>query len=56
LIEIEKDMLFLGIEITFGLMSGCRNLEIYFVDCRYNNVIPTRSIGKAGDSLKERED
>jgi hypothetical protein len=46
----------LCIERIFGLISGCRNLERIFADCRYNNVIPVRSTGKIGDCLKERED
>jgi hypothetical protein len=56
LIEIEKDMLFLCIERVFGLISGCRNLERIFADCRSSTVIPVHSTGKVGDHLKERED
>jgi hypothetical protein len=56
LIEIEKDMLFLCIEIIFGLISGCRNLERIFADCRSNTVILVCSTGEVGDHLKERED
>jgi hypothetical protein len=39
LIEIVKDMLFLCIEIFFGLTSGCRTLERMFADCRSIVVI-----------------
>jgi hypothetical protein len=56
LIEIEKNVLFLCIEIIFGLISGCRNLERFFADCRSSTVIPVHSTGEAGDCLKERED
>jgi hypothetical protein len=56
LLEIEKDMLFPCIERIFGLISGCRNLEGIFAECRSITVIPVRSKGKAGDHLKERED
>jgi hypothetical protein len=56
LIEIVKDMLFLCIEIIFGLISGYRNLERTFGDCRSITVIPMRSTGRVGDHLKERED
>jgi hypothetical protein len=56
LIEIEKDMLFLCIERNFGLMSGCRNLERIFADCRSKTVILVCSTGKVGENLNERED
>jgi hypothetical protein len=49
-----KDMLFLCIEIMFGLANGCRILERFF--CRLVTVIPLRITGKVGDNLRERED
>jgi hypothetical protein len=49
-------MLFLCIEKKIGLISGCRNLEFFFLDYRSSTVIPMRSIGKVGARLKERED
>jgi hypothetical protein len=44
------------IEIIFGVISGCRNLEIIFADRRSNTMIPVSSIGEARDCLKEIED
>jgi hypothetical protein len=55
LIEIEKDMLFLCIEIFFGLISGCRNLERIFADCRSIIVIPVRSTREVGECIGEKE-
>jgi hypothetical protein len=49
-------MLFLCIERIVGIISGCRNLEIFFADCRSNIVIPVCSTGEAEDRLKEGED
>jgi hypothetical protein len=49
-------MLFICIEIIFGLISGCGNLERIFVDCRSSTVIPVCNTGKDGAHLKERED
>jgi hypothetical protein len=49
LIEIEKDMLFLCIERIFGLISGCRNLERIFADCRSITVIPVHSTREVGE-------
>jgi hypothetical protein len=33
------------IERIFGLISGCRNLERIFADCRSNTMVPVHSIG-----------
>jgi hypothetical protein len=49
-------MLFLCIEKIVGLISGCRNLERSFADCKSITVIPVRSTREVGDHLKERED
>jgi hypothetical protein len=48
--EMKKDMLFICIERVFGLISGCRNLERIFVDCRSNTMIlgEVRSIENIG--------
>jgi hypothetical protein len=48
-------MLFLCIERLFGLISGCRNLEIIFVDCRTSTVILVRSTGEVGEHIEEKE-
>jgi hypothetical protein len=50
--EIKKDMLFLCIERIFGLISGCRNLEDFFADCRSNTMILVRRIEDIGEHLK----
>jgi hypothetical protein len=49
-------MLFLCIEIIFGLMNGCRNLERIFADYRLNTVILVHSTRKVGEHLRGRED
>jgi hypothetical protein len=49
-------MLSLCIEIIFGLIIGCRNLERNFADCRSNTVILMRSTRKVGELIRERED
>jgi hypothetical protein len=54
MIRIVKYMLFICIEIMFGLTNGCSILEIIF--CRLVTAIPMCSIGKVGGHLKERED
>jgi hypothetical protein len=53
---MKKDMLFLCIERIFGLISGCRNLEIFFADCRSNTMILVHSTEEVGEHLKEKED
>jgi hypothetical protein len=53
-IELEKDMLFLCIERIFGLIRGCRNLEIILADCRSNTVILVHSTRKVGELTRER--
>jgi hypothetical protein len=49
LIEIEKDILFLCIEIIFGLTSGCKNLESIFCRLQVQHCDPSaqykRSLG-----------
>jgi hypothetical protein len=54
--EMEKDMLFLCIERVFGLITGCRNLEMFFADCRSNTMIlgKVRSTKKVGEHLKKK--
>ena len=42
--------------IIFGLTSGCRTLEITFVDGRCISMILLCSTKKVGDRLKKRED
>jgi hypothetical protein len=56
--EMKKDMLFLCIERVFGLTSGCKNLEIFFVDCRSNIMIlgEVHNTEKIGEHLREKED
>jgi hypothetical protein len=54
--KMKKDMLFLCIEIVFGLISGCRNLGICFANCRSSTVILVRGTKKVGERLKEKED
>ena len=54
--EIVKDMLFLCIEIIFGIISGCRNLERIFADCRSNTVILVHNTKEVGEHIKEKED
>jgi hypothetical protein len=54
--EMKKDMLFLCKERFFGLISGCKNLEMFFADCRSNTMILVRSTKKDGERLKEKED
>jgi hypothetical protein len=54
LIEIKKDMLFLCIERIFGLISGCRNLERIFADCRSNTVILVHVKEKLGTYKRKR--
>jgi hypothetical protein len=49
-----KYMLYLCIEIIFGLTNGCRILEINF--CRLTIMILARSTRKFGDHGRERED
>jgi hypothetical protein len=41
---------------TFGLISRCKNLEFFFVDCRSNTMILVRSTGEVGEHARERED
>jgi hypothetical protein len=53
---MNKDMLFLGIEIIFGLISGCRNLELFFAECRSSTVILVRSTEEVGEHLKGKGD
>jgi hypothetical protein len=53
---MKKDMLFLCIERIFGRISGCRNLEKTFVECRSNTVILVRSTEEVGEHLKGKED
>jgi hypothetical protein len=53
---MKKDMLFLCIERIFGLISGCRNLERIFADCRSNTVILVRSTEEVGEHTREKED
>jgi hypothetical protein len=53
---MKKDMLFLGIERIFGLISGCRNLERILADCRSNTVIIVHNLGEFGELTRERED
>jgi hypothetical protein len=50
LIRIVKDMLYLCIEIIFGLTSGCRILEINV--CRLSTMILACSTRKVGNHLK----
>jgi hypothetical protein len=54
--KMKKDMLFLCIERVFELISGCRNLEIIFVDCRSNTRIlgEVCNIEKIGEHLKKK--
>jgi hypothetical protein len=54
MIRIVKYMLYLCIEIMFGLTSGCRILKRNF--CRLATMTLARSIERAGNHLKERED
>jgi hypothetical protein len=54
LIRIVKDMLYLCIEIMFGLTSGCRILERNVF--RLSTMTQARSIERDGNHLKERED
>jgi hypothetical protein len=54
--KMKKDMLFLFIERVFGLISGCRNLEIFFVECRSNTMILMHNIEEVEEHLKEKED
>jgi hypothetical protein len=56
--KINKDMLFLCIERVFGLISGCRNLELFFADCRFNTMIlgDMHNIEKDGEHLREKGD
>jgi hypothetical protein len=54
LIRIVKDMLYLCIEIMFGLTSGCRTLERNV--CRLATMILERSTERARNHLKERYD
>jgi hypothetical protein len=56
--EMKKDMLFLCIERFFELISGCRNLERIFVDCRSSTMIlgEVRNTEKIGEHLREKED
>jgi hypothetical protein len=54
--ETKKGMLYLCIERIFGLISGWRNLECLFADCRSNTVILVCSTEKVGEHLKEKED
>jgi hypothetical protein len=51
-----KDMLYLCIEIIFGLISGWRNLERIFTDCRSSTVILVHSKEEVGEQIKEKED
>jgi hypothetical protein len=56
--EMKKDMLFLCIGRAFGLTSGCRNLELFFADCRSSTMIVKEvcSSEEVGEKLKEKED
>jgi hypothetical protein len=54
MIRIVEDMLYLCIERMFGLTSGCRILKRNV--CRLATMILERSIERAGNHLKERED
>jgi hypothetical protein len=56
LIDLVKDMLFLCIEIIFGITSGCRTLERIFEYCMSITVIPVHSTRKVGHRLRERDD
>jgi capsular polysaccharide biosynthesis protein len=53
---MKKDMLFLCIERIFGLISGCRNLELFFADYRSNTMILVHKTKEDGERLKEKED
>jgi hypothetical protein len=55
---MKKDLLFLCIERVLGLISGCRNLERIFADCKSNTMIlgEVRSTKKIGEHLREKED
>jgi hypothetical protein len=52
--KMNKYILFLCIERVFGLISGCRNLERIFADCRSNTMIlgEVRSIENIGEYLR----
>jgi hypothetical protein len=52
LIEIEKDMLFLCIERIFGLISGCRNLELFFCRLQVQHCDPSVQYRRGWNSFK----
>jgi hypothetical protein len=52
---MNKDMSFLCIERIFGLISGCKNLERIFADCKSNTVILMHSIEEVGEHTREKE-
>jgi hypothetical protein len=52
----KKYMLFLCIERIFGLISGCKNLEFFFVDCKSNIVILVHSTEEVGEHTRGKED
>jgi hypothetical protein len=53
-VSLEKDMLFLCIEIIFGLISGCRNLERIFADCQVHHCDPSAQYRRGWGTLKRK--
>jgi hypothetical protein len=47
-------MLFICIEKKIGLISGCRNLERIFADCKSITVTPVHSTEKGWESFKRK--
>jgi hypothetical protein len=43
---------------VFGLISGCKNLELFFADCRFNTMIleEMHSTENVGEHIREKED
>jgi hypothetical protein len=55
--EMKEDMLFLCIERVFRLINGCKNLEMFFADCRSSTIIlgEMRNTKTIGEHLREKE-